>query len=199
MHQNRNTSVLYSFGCHVLVLGALLATSRYAPHVLPMRLPGTPHGSRLLTYYSPGGAPARAATAPAPVKKRSSTPAPSIPLPVLTSHSAPVATAPSDPGTGTAGLSGLGQGDINIALQKSFPSPNPDLSSLPHGQKGDVVVNAVIDAQGNVQELTLLKSLTPAIDSSVLATVRQWTYTPATKDGQPVASEQELHFHFERA
>jgi protein TonB len=29
--------------------------------------------------------------------------------------------------------------------------------------------------------------------------VQTWTFTPATKAGKPVASEQQLLFHFERA
>jgi protein TonB len=28
--------------------------------------------------------------------------------------------------------------------------------------------------------------------------VKQWLFTPATKGGVPVASEQEFHFHYER-
>jgi hypothetical protein len=28
--------------------------------------------------------------------------------------------------------------------------------------------------------------------------VEQWRYTPAKKDGVPVPSERELHFHYER-
>jgi protein TonB len=36
------------------------------------------------------------------------------------------------------------------------------------------------------------------VDESVLATVQTWTFKPATKDGKPVASEQQLLFHYER-
>jgi protein TonB len=45
----------------------------------------------------------------------------------------------------------------------------------------------------------MTSGLGPAIDENVIATVQQWTFHPATKDGQPVASEQELHFHYEKA
>ena len=60
------------------------------------------------------------------------------------------------------------------------------------------MLDAVIDEHGRVTQLTLLKGLAPAIDQAVIATVRQWLFTPATKDGVPVASEQEFHFHYER-
>jgi protein TonB len=32
----------------------------------------------------------------------------------------------------------------------------------------------------------------------VIATIRQWTFNPANRDGHPIASEQELHFHYEK-
>ena len=198
MRRKAPTSIFYSCLFHAVLLSTFLISWTRVPRLEPTRLPGTPHGSRLLTYYSPGGTPAQAASAMRVPKHGPRELLSSSHVLSTTSHVTPFAAKPSDPGLGEAGLSGLGQGDINIALQKFFPSPRPDLSTLSHGQKGDVVVNAVIDADGSIKEVTVLKSLNPAIDSSVLAAVRRWTYTPATKDGQPVPSEQELHFHFER-
>jgi protein TonB len=105
---------------------------------------------------------------------------------------------PAETGTSAAEKSGLGEGDITIALQTVFLYPKPDLSSLPHGTKGDVILNAVIDEHGKISELTLLKGLGSPVDETVIAAVRQWEYTPAKKNGVPVVSEQELHFHYER-
>ena len=44
----------------------------------------------------------------------------------------------------------------------------------------------------------MLQGLDPAIDDAVIETVNQWVYVPAMKNGVPVASVQELHFHYER-
>jgi len=55
-----------------------------------------------------------------------------------------------------------------------------------------------IDEHGKIAELTLLQGLGPTIDDEVIQTVDQWIYTPATKNGVPVPSIQELHFHYER-
>jgi protein TonB len=79
-----------------------------------------------------------------------------------------------------------------------FPYPHPDLSALAHGTRGDVILDAVIDEHGRITGLTLLKGLDPSVDQAVIATVRQWLFTPATRDGVPVVSEQEFHFHYER-
>ena len=56
----------------------------------------------------------------------------------------------------------------------------------------------MIDEHGKISELKLLQGLGPAIDDEVIQTVNQWVYTPAMKDGVPVPSVQELHFHYER-
>jgi protein TonB len=67
---------------------------------------------------------------------------------------------------------------------------------LPHGVQGDVVVDVTIDPTGKVAELAVLHTLGYGIESSVIGTLKTWTFRPATKDGTPIASVQELHFHF---
>jgi len=62
-----------------------------------------------------------------------------------------------------------------------------------------VILDAVVDQNGKIAELRLIQGLGPAIDNVVIATVKQWSYTPATRNGVPVVSEQELHFHYERS
>lgn len=100
---------------------------------------------------------------------------------------------------GRRGAQRMGEGEITIAYTKFFPYPTPDLSTMRPGTEGDVILSAVIDEQGKISQLTLLTGIDPAINQNVIQTVSQWTFTPATKDGQPVASKQELHFHFRSA
>ena len=63
---------------------------------------------------------------------------------------------------------------------------------MPAGTAGDVILDAVIDERGHILQLTVVKGLTPAMNQQVIATVQQWTYTPAMRGGTPVASGQEL-------
>jgi protein TonB len=93
----------------------------------------------------------------------------------------------------------LGDGDISIALMQYFPDPRPDLSRLPHGSRGDVILEATIDATGKISQLTVKQGLGYGVDEAVVATVQQWTFRPAERGGKAVASEQEFHFHFEHA
>jgi protein TonB len=87
---------------------------------------------------------------------------------------------------------------MTIALVLDHPSPHPDLSTLPSGTHGDVIIDVVIDQTGHIAHSSLQHGLGHGIDDTVLATIQQWTFHPATRNGQPVASEQELLFHYER-
>jgi periplasmic protein TonB len=187
---------------HLLLIVALI--HQRASWVAPIRLPGSPHGTNLLLTYSPGKAPLQTSTPnpkTTPKQAESATP---LPTPVTQNPkettvspntNSPASTQPDS----TAGADSLGSGNINIALVSYFPTPKPDLSTLPHGTKGDVILDIVIDTTGKIADIKMTSGLGHGIDESVIATIQQWTFHPATKDGQPVASEQELHFHYEKS
>jgi periplasmic protein TonB len=193
----RHRGQLLSVVVHAVLLAFLFSGVRWSPRVAPYRLPGTKLGNTVLTYYAPGSVKPVASKSPvkSPEKVKQASTLHPTPAPVQPIHAEATET---HAGTGTAVESGLGEGEITIALQSYFPYPKPDLSGLPHGTKGDVILNAVIDENGKIKELTLLKGLGSPIDQQVIATVESWTYTPAKKNGVPVPSEQELHFHYER-
>lgn len=92
-----------------------------------------------------------------------------------------------------------GEADVSVAMANFYPPPKPDLTVLPHGTSGDVVINILIDEDGKVVDTHVDQGLGHGVDEAVLAVVQTWTFTPATKAGKPVASEQQLLFHFERA
>jgi protein TonB len=92
-----------------------------------------------------------------------------------------------------------GDKDVSVAMATDYPAPNPNLSVLPHGTKGDVVVSITIDETGKVIDGHVDQGLGHGVDEAVLATVMTWTFDPATKADKPIASVQQLLFHFERA
>ena len=190
-----------STALHLLVLGVLV--HHHAPWVAPIRLPGSEHGSNLLLTYLPGRAPAQA-TRPdektKPKEAAANTPLPAPPTPKKTLTASPNTDSPVSAQPDSAvGADSLGSGNINIARANYFPSPKPDLSVLPHGTKGDVILDIVIDTAGKISDIKMTSGLGHGIDEIVIATVQQWIFLPATKDGQPIASEQELHFHYEKS
>jgi periplasmic protein TonB len=191
-----------SIALHLLLIAVLVHQS--ASWIAPLKMPGSKNGHNLLLTYSPGRAPVQA-TAPNPktlpkqAKAASQLPTPPTPKLKDAATSPNSQTTASTQPDSTAGADSLGEGNINIALASFFPTPKPDLSVLPRGTKGDVILDIVIDTAGKVADIKMTSGLGHGIDETVIATVQKWTFQPATKDGQPVASEQELHFHYERS
>ena len=189
---------LLSILAHLSLLVFLATAVQHAPKIAPFRIPGTRAGVTILTWYSPGSQ--QSTTSDIKTPKVEKVPKQSAPHTKPTASEIQKSPAPqSQQGVGTSPQSGLGDGDITIALETYFPYPKPDLSSLPHGTEGDVILDAVVDEKGKISQLTLLKGLGPAIDQFVIATVQQWSYTPAKRNGIPVSSEREIHFHYQRS
>ena len=44
----------------------------------------------------------------------------------------------------------------------------------------------------------MIQSLAPAVDSKVLAALENWRFRPATRNGAPIASKQDVYYHFPR-
>jgi periplasmic protein TonB len=199
--QPPSKSVVIATALHLILLAAIV--HRSTPWIAPVRLPGTEQGHNLVLAYLPGRAPG-ATTADDP-KTPPQLAELNSPLPTLTTpkpqriEPSPNTNSPaSDHPDSATGADALGSGNIDIARLSFFPTPKPDLSTLPHGSKGDVIIDIVIDATGKISDLKMTSGLGYGIDETVIATVQQWTFHPATRNGQPVASEQELHFHYER-
>lgn len=101
---------------------------------------------------------------------------------------------------------GSPHGDSNIgpvygdgafpALPVRFPDPHVSADELPAGVAGDVVVEVTIDVAGNIVKKKVLVSIGYGIDEKVLSVLEQWRFRPATINGMPVASRQDVHFHF---
>ncbi len=186
-----------SVAVHVCILGALLYVR--SPQLSPVERPGDATGHLLSLTYAPGmSAPvARLQSPKAPPQKP--TPSSSIvtPTPAPPVVAAAATAATSSPNA-ASGVDALGDGDTTVALVVVHPSPKPDLSQLPSGTSGDVIVDVVIDKDGKIAKYTMMRGLGHGVDQTVLATIQQWTFQPATRNGIPVASEQELLFHYVR-
>ena len=179
-----------------LLLVVLKGVSR-TPQIVPYRLPGTAQGVTVLTYFAPGSKHPVPAEDPHRVPEKTKPKPQPVPAPTV-AKAEPKQESGAQTGVGNSPQSGMGEGDITIALETYFPFPKPDLSSLPHGTKGDVILDAVVDEDGKISKVTLVKGLGSPVDDAVIATVQRWRYTPAMRQGVPVASERELHFHYER-
>jgi periplasmic protein TonB len=186
-----------SVGVHVCVLGALLYVR--SPQLTPVERPGDATGHLLSLTYAPGFSAPAAKLQAAKTPPRKPVPSPSVPTPAppqpVVSAAATAATSSPD---ASSGVDALGDGDTTVALVVVHPHPQPDLSQLPLGTSGDVIVDVVIDKTGRIAKFTMTRGMGHGVDQTVLATIQQWTFQPATRNGIPVASEQELLFHYVR-
>jgi periplasmic protein TonB len=163
---------------HLLLLVAVTHQFRVVAQARPHRT------ARVLIPYSPG----RTAVVQPPKPKI--VPPKDEPKLVMKQPEPPPPSSGGDPS---------GESDVTLAMANFYPDPKPDLAVLPHGTRGDVVIDIVIDEDGKVVDTKVDQGLGHGLDEAVLAIVQTWTFYPATKGGKPVASAQQLLFHFERA
>jgi protein TonB len=52
--------------------------------------------------------------------------------------------------------------------------------------QGVVILEAIVDEEGTVKEVKVLRSVNPLLDREALAAVRQWRYAPVVLNGIPV-------------
>jgi TonB family protein len=52
--------------------------------------------------------------------------------------------------------------------------------------EGFVILQAVIDKQGNVKDVEVLRGLGLGLDVAAIDAVKQWKYTPTYYNGRPV-------------
>ncbi len=165
---------------HVLLLAAVTHQFHAAARVRPR----VDRVARVMIPYAPGH------TAVVHPPKPKIVPPKEPPKLVMKEPEPPPPTSGGDP---------TGESDVSVATADFFPEPRPDLSALPHGTRGDVVIDIVIDEEGKVIDTQVDQGLGHGLDEAVMAIVQTWTFTPATRAGKPVASKQQLLFHFERA
>jgi len=65
---------------------------------------------------------------------------------------------------------------------------NPEYPELARRARmeGFVILQAVIDKQGNVKDVEVLRGLGLGLDVAAMDAVKQWVYTPTTYNGRPV-------------
>jgi TonB family protein len=85
--------------------------------------------------------------------------------------------------------------EVRPALPIAETDPVVDSSEVPGGS-GTIVVEVVIDETGRIVAKTVLQSLGPNVDAKVLAALDGWHFRPATRDGVPIPSKQDVHYHF---
>jgi TonB family protein len=196
-------TLLFSFALHCVPVVLLVLASRPI-FVAPSSVNRGHDGTALTHLYWPDAS-ADAATTPSPM--RISLPKaiakPAVTPKVVAQASTPVSPADQVVHAAAAGASygSASEGpfsghDIRPALPMSEHDPIVNTDDLPGGAEGTIVVEITIDAGGNVVSKSVLQSLGPTIDNEVLSALDSWHFRPATRDGTPIASKQDVVYHF---
>ena len=114
----------------------------------------------------------------------------------LLDNDKPAKQAEAGSTSGTS-IDGAAEGDeVKPGFATRFTDPRIARSQMPTGMQGDVVVELTIDTEGNVIEAKLLQGLGHGIDEMVIATLRDWHFRPATRNGVAIPFKYDAHFHF---
>ena len=64
------------------------------------------------------------------------------------------------------------------------------------GKEGNVKLAILIDANGKIREIKVLKSSHPEFANAAIEAIQQSSFTPAESNGKPVASIYKIPFNF---
>ena len=86
-------------------------------------------------------------------------------------------------------LAGLGGVSNPTLIPRGKVSPIYPVPARNEWAEGNVILQAIIDVEGNVTDIEVLRCNNPGMgfEEATVEAVRQWRYEPAVQEGQPVA------------
>ena len=103
--------------------------------------------------------------------------------------------APEETATGDEPI--LVTGAVVAPVKLHAPTPGYTEAARRVRIQGTVILQAVIDREGRIRELEVLKSLPFGLTEQAVSTVRDWTFEPATLGGLPVTVRFNLSIRFQ--
>jgi TonB family protein len=101
------------------------------------------------------------------------------------------------PGAGIAGGPPMRLGgDIVPPVKIHYPQPKYTEEGRLSRIQGVVILEAIVDAEGDVHDVKILKGLPMGLAESAVDTAREWKFKPATLNGKPVPVYLNLTIHF---
>ena len=106
------------------------------------------------------------------------------------------------PGLGPGRGGGIGGGVYKVGGGVSAPraifSPDPEYSEEARKAKyqGTVILWVIVGPDGRPRDVRIARTLGMGLDEKAIEAVRTWKFTPAMKDGQPVAVQINVEVNF---
>ena len=196
-------SLTLSVVTHLALFGLLLH-GRAPIFVAPSSALAGAHGETVTHLYwaasggeSPADSNARSPLKPRPARKASLVWKGKSRTDLASESSPPSAPAPSAGSPyGSMSSDAADGAEVRPALPARTFEPRVSADYLHGITEGNVVVEITIDETGTIVSKTVMQSMGPAIDSTVLAALENWRFHPATRDGVPIPSRQDVVYHF---
>lgn len=104
----------------------------------------------------------------------------------------PEGPPPSDQDTGPIQVGG------DVRPPEKISAPQPQYSEIARKARiqGVVIVQAIIDKQGNVTNVKVLKGLPMGLEEAAVDAIKQWKFKPAMLNGRPVTVYYNLTVNF---
>lgn len=87
-------------------------------------------------------------------------------------------------------------GNVRAPEKISYPQPAYTEIARKARIQGVVIVQAIIDKQGNVTNVKVLKGLPMGLEEAAVEAIKTWKFKPATLNGKPVAVYYNLTVNF---
>jgi len=86
----------------------------------------------------------------------------------------------------------------DVLAPEKISSPPPQYTEIARKARiqGVVIVQAIIDKQGNVTNVKVLKGLPMGLEEAAVAAIKSWKFRPATLNGKPVTVYYNLTVNF---
>jgi TonB family protein len=101
----------------------------------------------------------------------------------------------SEPASGTPSIvSASAELAMPVPIRKVDPKYPPDL--IEQNVQGEVVLYAIVRADGSVDSIQVARTLDPQLDANAKSAFAQWKFQPASKSGAPIDLEVIAHIPF---
>ena len=89
----------------------------------------------------------------------------------------------------------LGRG-VSGAKPVYVPNPEYTEKARKKGIEGTLLLAIAVNRSGGVDAVKILRSIDPGLDQQAIDAVKQWKFSPAEKDGEPIPFQTQVEVHF---
>jgi TonB family protein len=107
----------------------------------------------------------------------------------IAQDSAPISLTGKDAAPICRGKDKHTPGCIKVPQPTYAPDPAYPEKGKEDRQEGTVILAVVVGANGLPYDIDIFRPLSPELDQAAIDAVKRWKFSPATKDGKPVATK----------